>query len=174
MNLNPFSDIRPGDIVCCRSENWMGRLIRWVTDSDINHVALYIGNNLLIESTIHYGVRILPLAQYTSDPSVQVSVVRINKHINTQNVVDYSFFFFGREYDLFGQIGILTMNLCRKAGISWVVFWGKNKAVDDKRLWCSEFIGELFAIENVKFADIHTSYLSPKDIYNSSEVTKVY
>lgn len=174
MPQNPFQNIQPGDIVGVRGENMIGKIIRWVTDSNVNHVALYIGNGLLIESTLFYGVRILPLTVYTSDPLSQVSVVRVKKFINTQNVIDYSYYFFGRKYDLFGQVGILALNMFRKMHLSWAVFWGKNRAVNENRLWCSEFIGELFDIENVKFEAIDTSYLSPSDIINSPLVSKVY
>jgi len=174
MNLNPFEDIKPGDIVGCRNSYWMGNLICWITDSDVNHVALYIGNNLLIESTINHGIRILPLAEYVNDSKTKVTVFRIKKQVNIQNIIDYSYFFFGRKYDLFGQIGILNMNIFRKLNISWAIFWGKNKAIDDKRMWCSEFIGELFAIENVRFCKFHTSLLSPHDIAASTEVIQVY
>lgn len=164
---------QPGDIVSVRGEDWMGRFIRWVTGSNVNHVALYIGNGLLIESTLGPGVRILPVDLYLADQSKEVYLSRVTENFDATEVINYSFNFYGRKYDLFGQIGILTKYMVKKAKLNKVVnFWGKNKA-NEYGVWCSEFLGDIFDPYKIRFIDVDTTYLTPGEIYNSEVVKEV-
>lgn len=165
--------IRSGDIVCVRNESIIGKIIRWVTESNINHVALYIGNGLIIESTLGYGVRIAPLSIYTNNNGCEISICRSVQKYNIQDVVRYSYNFYGAKYDLISQIGIFARFMVQKIGLQkMITFFGRNK-INHDGFWCSEFLGLIFLSVNIKFNDIDISYLSPADIYNSLAVEHI-
>lgn len=165
---------QPGDIVGVRGEDWQGKIIRWVTDSEISHVALYIGNGLIIESTLGPGVRILPIDVYLSDQNKEVYLARIIEKFDANEVIDYAYNFYGRKYDLLGQIGIMTKYLVKKVNLNKVItFWGKNKVNDEYGVWCSEFLGDIFAPKKIMFIDEDTTYLTPGEIFYSPIVNQV-
>lgn len=163
-----FQTAQPGDIISIRTEGWIGRLIRWVTSSNINHVGMYIGNKLMIESTLGHGVRILPVDFYLNDPACEVHLSRIPQRFNAQEVIDFAYIFFGTKYDLFGQIGIFVKYMTKKMRLTKIInFWGKNK-VHETGLWCSEFLGVVFTTVPYKFTDEDTSYLTPSEVFDNS------
>jgi hypothetical protein len=162
-----------GDIVSVRSEDWIGRSIRWVTDSNVNHTALYIGNGLIIESDRGKGVQIIPLNTYLCDPTKEVYLSRVKAHFDPNALVELALQFHGEKYDLLGQVGILLKYLVKKAGLGKVItFFGKNKA-NNYGIWCSEFIGILFLQQGIRFSDSDTSYLTPGEIFESDTLEQV-
>jgi hypothetical protein len=163
-----FMAAQPGDIVSVRTEGWIGRIIRWVTSSNINHVGMYLGNGLMIESTLGYGVRIVPAEIYLNDPRCEVFLSRVPKRFDSREVIAFAYNFYGTRYDLWGQIGIFIKYMTKKVGWNRIItFWGKNKA-DDSGLWCSEFIGVIFTTVPYKFTDEDTSYLTPSEVFDNS------
>jgi hypothetical protein len=165
--------IQPGDIVFIRTETAMGKLIRWTTDSNINHVAYYIGNGLIIESTLGYGVRILPLNVYIDDMTTEIFLGRVEARHDIWEAITYSYNFYGMKYDILGQIGIFVRFMVQKIGLQKLItFFGPN-LTGTNGLWCSEFVGLVFSSVSIKFNSIDISYLSPSDIYNSPIVRKI-
>lgn len=164
---------KPGDIISVRGEDWIGRSIRWVTESNVNHTALYIGNGLIIESDRGKGVQIIPLSIYLSDPTKEVYLSRVKTYFNPQSLIDLALKFHGEKYDLLGQFGILVKYLVKKVGLSPVItFFGKNKA-HNYGIWCSEFIGILFLQQGISFSDSDTSYLTPGEIFESDTLEQL-
>jgi hypothetical protein len=164
---------RPGDIVSVRSEDWIGRSIRWVTESNVNHTALYIGNGLIIESDRGKGVQIIPLSVYLNDPTKEVYLSRVKAHFDANALIELAYKFYGEKYDLLGQFGILIKYLVKKVGLSHVItFFGKNRA-NNYGIWCSEYIGILFWQQGIRFSDTDTSYLTPGEIFESDTLEQL-
>jgi hypothetical protein len=165
--------LKPGDIICVRGDGFVGKVIRWVTESNINHVALYIGNGLIIESTYGYGVRILPLSIYVDDINSEIYICRVKQLRNINIIIENSYTYYGAKYNLISQIGIFARFMSKRLGLDrYVSFFGKNN-INIDGLWCSEFLGILFLSENIKFQNIDITYLSPSDIYNSDIVEHI-
>lgn len=163
-----FDSARPGDIISIRTESWIGRTIRWVTSSNVNHVGMYIGNKLMIESTLGYGVRILPVEVYLKDSTCEVYLSRIQKQFDVQEVLNFAYNFYGTRYDLFGQIGIFVKYMTKKIGLNRIItFFGKNRA-EYGGVWCSEFLGVVFSIVPFKFTNEDTSYLTPSEVFDNT------
>jgi hypothetical protein len=168
--MDIFSIIKPGDIISVRGEDKVGKIIRWVTESNINHTALYIGSELIIESGLGKGVRILPLSIYLKDRSKEIYVSRVSLPFDVSRLIKLAYTYHGHKYDLFGQTGILLKYLVKKFNLGKLItFWGKNKAAD-YGVWCSEFIGMLFLDQQIRFTNDDTSYLAPNEIFNSTIV----
>lgn len=164
----------PGDIISVRTEGWIGAHVRWVTESEINHSALYLGNGLAIESTLGHGVRIIPVSAYVDDSVCSVRLSRLVGSVDFNEVIEYSYNFYGMKYNLVGQLGIFVKYMVKKVGLGGLItFWGKNK-VEGEGMWCSEFIGELFSPQKVRFSEDDLSYLTPADIYSSRAVRRIY
>jgi hypothetical protein len=165
-----LSIIRPGDIIGLRTESISGRLIRWTTSSNINHVALYLGNGLVIESQLGYGVRILPLSIYTDDDYSEVYLYRARGLRNIQQLIEYSYIFYGEKYNLISQIGIFARFMVKKMSLDkYITFLGNNH-LNFNGLWCSEFLALVFLSESIRFQELDPSYISPSDICNSNKV----
>jgi len=162
--------ITHGDLVFVKSEGLIGKVIRWVTSSNINHVAFYIGNGLVIESTLGHGVRILPLDVYLDELGADVFLGRPIDAFDAWAVILSSYTYYGVKYDLWGQIGILLRHIVRKTGLQRLItFFGKNR-INQTGFWCSEFIAVIFRSVNIKFINMDDTYISPSDIYNSDKV----
>jgi len=167
---NIVKTVTHGDLIFIKSSGWIGKIIRWVTSSNINHIAFYIGNGLIIESTLGHGVRILPLDVYLDDPESDVSIGKVKEVFDAWTVILHAYTFYGQKYDLFGQIGILLRYLVKKAHLGWLItFFGKNR-INQSGVWCSEFIGAIFRSVNITFNDMDITYYSPSDIYNSEKI----
>jgi len=165
--------IKPGDLVFTRGESPIGKIIRWATESNLNHVAMYIGNGLLIEETLGFNVRILPIEVYANDKDTEIYLGRVKEPFDVDHLINYAKEFYGSRYDLIGLFGILAKCIVKKTGLEKLItFWGKNK-IAGIGMWCSEYMGVVFISVNIKFADMDTSYLSPADIYNSEKVNHI-
>jgi len=168
-NRDFFSIARAGDIISMRSDGFVGKLIRWVTASNINHVAIYIGNGLIIESALGHGVRIIPLEIYLNDPSEEVHISRVKGKFDCERIINFSYRFHGAKYNLLGQFGILVKHMAKRARLNKLItFWGENRLNYDG-FWCSEFVGIVFSREYIKFSDDDTSYLTPSEIFDNTE-----
>ncbi|QGT98848.1 hypothetical protein SYNTR_0255 [Candidatus Syntrophocurvum alkaliphilum] len=54
-----------------------------------SHAGLYIGNNMVLESYIDYGVTLNPVQHYTNYPEIAILRVNADKKVR-QNAVDYA------------------------------------------------------------------------------------
>ena len=163
----------PGDIVSVRTSSWVGAHIRWVTESEINHTAMYLGGGLVIESTLGHGVRIAPVNMYVDDGACLVRLSRLSNDANLKEAIAHSYEFYGMKYNLIGQIGIFVKHMVKKCGLTELItFWGKNRIVG-RGMWCSEFIGEIFSPQKIRFSEDDISYLTPADIYSSKIVKRI-
>lgn len=167
---------QPGDLVLTKSPDLVSKFIRYVTWSEQSHIAMYLGNELVIESQNGYGVRVLNINEYLDNDSIEVFLVRV-KNIRPDNifeVLDFSKQFIGRRYDLLGLAGILAKFMARRMRLEKVAtFFGQNRVADPQKFWCSEFIAFCYSKASVKFVDHDITYITPNEIYASEIVDKI-
>lgn len=70
--------LRKGDILLARNYGLLGLLIRKVTKSKYNHVCMYIGNDILVD-TDFFGVRYRRLSAYDNIPHKIIRVKEIDR-----------------------------------------------------------------------------------------------
>jgi len=166
-----------GDLILTKSPDLVSKFIRYVTWSEQSHIAIYLGNELIIESQNGYGVRVVHINEYLDTPGVEIFVARVRniRQDRIFEVLDFSKEFIGRRYDLFGLVGILTKFMVRRIGLeSLVNFLGQNKTADPQKFWCSEFVAFCFSKIAVKFVEHDITYITPNEMYESDVVDKIY
>ncbi len=168
-----FDKIRPGDIIFTRSNDLIAKIIRFVTNGQINHCAIYIGNKQIIESQLGVGVRRYYLEDYLNQKDTEVyygllkdvSINQINEAIITAKGL------LGRKYDLFGQIGVLVKILAVRLEWTKVLhFYSKNITKDSNAFWCSELVAYSFGNNGTPLTDVDYRYATPEDIASSKKI----
>lgn len=91
--------IRPGDVLLVEGGQVFSTAIKYLTQSNWSHSALYIGDEILIEADIKEGVRKIPLKEYENHHT------RICRPVGLDNVDLNNIFSFldqrvGHQYDL--------------------------------------------------------------------------
>lgn len=91
--------IIPGDVLLVEGHQRFSAAIKYLTQSNWSHSALYIGEEKLIEADLENGVQVIPLSTY------QNFHTRICRPINLspadlEKVIDYSYGRLGHHYDL--------------------------------------------------------------------------
>ena len=154
--------MKPGDILLVKFRlDLVGLLIRKVTKSDFNHVALAISNTHIIEGRGR-GIIIVPSSRYLWNPMYKTKLIRI-RNINKdqiKKVVNYAISQLGKSCYLKWVICILLL-AC-----------GYRKPMKQKT--CSGFLGECFAKIDIKFRGEKLPHeITPADIINYKGVYNV-
>lgn len=173
-----IAKLQPGDAINVRSETMIGKGIRFFTRSNINHTAMYIGNNLLIEAS--YQICIMHVNEYIKDDKVEIYCCEV-KDATLQDkldVVKYAVenYATGIFYGLTAILGLairfwIQHQLWRISG--WFSWEGRNKLAPKHNYFCSESYGIWWAIKNVKFTKEDVTWLTPDQVYNSDVVNKI-
>lgn len=154
--------LQPGDIILVHSHSLIGKLIRWTTKAWANHVAVYLGNNEVLEAKPG-GVAKGSYDQYLQEGyevrvyRFQVSDEFIQEFI--RSVLEKT----GRKYD-FGQIGGLLL-IC--------LFHIDLKDQNSHLTICSELIYESAQDVGIPVPAIPKYKFMPKDIENWSILKQV-
>jgi len=172
-NLYNFDKIKRGDLIFVRTSNFSGKIIRFVTNSEINHVAIYLGAGKVIESQLNHGVRYYDLKNYAENSKYVVyygSLKNIpSKQIesaikNAENLLN-------SPYDLLGQIGVLFKIIIMRLGLGWLVkFYGRNITQNDKAYWCSELVASCFEKVGIRLTQVDQRYATPEDLAISDSI----
>ena len=104
---------RAGDIIFLASTSWSSRFIRWVTGGMFSHVAVYISNELILESD-WLGVQMSRFAKYKNE-NVEYKIVKLPDGIDRRKFLkallkrvgdgyDYSFLIGNGLYRLFNWL----------------------------------------------------------------------
>jgi len=170
-----FDTVKPGDIITFRGETVLGKIIRWATMSNYNHSALYIGNQEIIEA-LSNGIVISDINERLDNSKEEVYIDRVKNFdtSKTDALIEYAKTFLNTKYDWIGLLGILTKYSVRRLGLDkWITFWGRNRIEDQRKLWCSEYVGLVFKKFGIVFVPEDTSYLTPNEIHDSSEIANI-
>ncbi|MEM3407863.1 MAG: YiiX/YebB-like N1pC/P60 family cysteine hydrolase [Nitrososphaerota archaeon] len=133
--------LKPGDIILFSGESWISKSIQWFTDSKWNHVAFYVGDGYIIEST-EVGVE----KNLLKNRLKHCNELLVRRCILIQREEDINFLILKahdmiyRGYDFLQFLGLGIYFLFRKIGIR-LRFLVPNSR---QRFICSEFIYFLF------------------------------
>jgi len=168
-----FDIIKRGDLIFTRSEDWTGKFIRFVIRSQINHVAIYLGNNQLIEAQLGFGVRHVELSSYVNDKKCEVyfgSLLQINDE-QIEKSIENAENLLNKPYDLVGQVGILFKVITIRVGLGKLVkFFGNNITKTSNAYWCSELVAKCYEGAGVSLSESDSRYATPEDLAKSSMI----
>jgi uncharacterized protein YycO len=158
--------LQPGDLIFERSYSLLGLCIRTVTKSWANHVALYIGNNEVIEANPG-GVKINNVNKYTKPLLRKVRFYRINTDENKlNNMIKYAKEMNEYQYDylqIFSLFFLYITNLDKK-----IPGFQSNKYTI-----CSELINVAGYKAGINFTEKFSPNVTPDDLLNSSLIYEI-
>ena len=137
------NQIKSGDVAHCRSNGILGRAIRVFTRSHVNHTAMFIeiwGKIFVIESQSN-GTNLKPFQEW---------VKKYNYKYEISRPLEFTAETKERAMQKIGTTGydfrslILVQPIYQVFGI-WL---GKGEKKADEKLYCSEFVGWVYKLEN--------------------------
>ena len=154
-------NLKRGDILIVRSRHIVGHFIRWATKGKVDHVAHYLGNDLILETRFGTGVVITRL-DTLKKCKVYVGRVKEAIHEDIEVVSKWLGNQVGEKYD---SIQIITMMWHRIAKTLH-----RRTHLDSSKLdVCSTLLAEAWYRCGFIFNEnIHINNISPNDIYTSS------
>ncbi len=158
--------MKRGDLIFVRSKTITGMLIRLVTKSWANHVAIYLGDNKIIESNPG-GVKILPVKKYIKSFTKKMRYYRILVDDDViENFVKKAESKKGYDYDYIQIISLLFLHLFKiKKVISGIEL--------QKLTICSELVNDPAREAGIFFTNLPSSNITPGDIMDSDIVYEI-
>lgn len=143
------------DLIFYKGNNVLGRLIRWITNSPYSHVAMYLGDNHIVEANYFNTLRVKHL-KYKRH---QYDVYRV-KDLNNEHyckIDEYIKIHVNSKYDYRELLRILFPFMRIKDNLS--------------KLICSEFIYDCFNYAGICLLD--NDITTPNDLSGSKEIYAV-
>jgi len=163
--------LQPGDCILFKGKGFISRGIRWFTDSEWNHVVIYVGggNNYIVEAVMD-GVEkneILPLLKKAEKFCVRRIPDLTVENSELMKAKAYSLMY--EPYDKLQFAGLAIYNLLRKIGIK------ASFLVPNKRdsIICSELYAVCALTISIKFKK-KISLVTPDVLGKSDILTTVY
>lgn len=144
-----------GDLIFVRGSDLIGEIITWAESGKYSHVAIYAGNNLVIEAQ---GYRLISLASLDNYPIYDVGKVDMTDQ-QRSDLLTYAMTQRGLRYDWF-LIFIIAVRLLLRINIPY-----KERAM---RI-CSTFARDCFEHESITLTDIENC--TPEELGESSKIT---
>jgi len=168
--------LKRGDLIFVRSSGFIGWGIRFLTQSEINHVAIYHGDEKLIEAQLGKGVQYNTIDNYLNDKNNYKVYAGYVSSAITNDMIEKAIAVASNElnkpYDLFGQIGVLVKIIVTSIGLGRVVqFYGKNIAQKTNAFWCSELVDYAYDNAGFKLTQVDQRYATPQDLAISKFIT---
>ena len=173
-----IAKLEPGDIINVCGNSLFDKAIRLLTREAVNHSAIYIGNNLLLEAVSIIAIQ--HVNEYVLDDNATISCNKV-KNVTAaqkQQAVDWAVanLATGIYYGLNGLFGIAFRMIIQNYWwrLAPLFKWpSRNPLAPGHNFWCSETVGLIYQQIGVKFTDQDITWLTPGEIYNSSACTKV-
>jgi len=163
--------LQPCDIILVSGKGLVSRAIRWFTDSEWSHAALYVGGGkqAIIEA-METGVEVNPL-QTLVKGHTKVCVLRYPGLLVEQAEVikakayDLTY----HRYDFPQLITLGVYNFFRKLGVkmSFLVSNSRNNII------CSELIAVCYKAAMIEFSK-KTKMVTPASLYTNDGLTTIY
>ena len=156
--MDKFINVKPLDILFIKSNHIGGKIIRWWTNSQIDHVELCLGNEKTIGSRPKGGVQIHDFSICNNSGWV---ILRPTININNEQknkIIEFAKSQIDKKYDWLGILGFVL-----------------NSHVNDpKEYFCSEFVSECFVHGDIKLIPRKaSSFITPELLFQSLALTPI-
>lgn len=146
--------MRIGDIILVRDDEILGQLIDWAESGIYSHVAIYIGDEKIIEAQ---GLKVVGITSLDTYPFYDVGSVDLSDE-EREDLVRYALTQIGTRYD---WLLIFLLFLRLKLHIN-VPYKKRSRTI------CSTFVRDCFLHSGIKLTDIENC--TPQEIANSPEL----
>ncbi len=152
MSLN-VDDLKTGDVLHCRGKSLLSKIIRWATNSEINHTALFIwvwGEPYIIDAQDN-GVNLKPFNEWIEKYNYNFIIQRRPKAIAEKKIAVKALSKVGlTAYDFEGLVIKQPIELLTGS-------WNKKNGTHEQdRMYCSEYVAWVYGLE-------YSYRTSPKD-----------
>lgn len=167
------------DILNFNTKGFGSALIKWGTNSEVNHSAIYVGggNNNIIEATMKHGVKKTDLKDYLDNKKViKINVLRKDdlKLYQAEKIKQYAYSRLNTAYDKLQIIG-LAIRLGIKKILNKTFFWKRNLLDQSKKDICSELVYNAYQAAQIELvSQKDESLVTPEDIEKSKYLTLMY
>jgi cell wall-associated NlpC family hydrolase len=169
--------LQVGDLINTRTESALGKAIRFFTQSNINHTAIYIGNDLVLEASFEVCIKHVNEYIMPDTHEIYCCSPKISQEIKNKLIKD-AIPVWGAAigYDVKGIFGLAFTFWIQKYWwrLTKLFRFDKNKLASSKSVWCSELAGKIYQTIKFEFKkDTDLSLLTPDEVYNSENCIKV-
>ena len=161
------------DLILVRTNTFIGKKIREITNSYYNHVGMFIDDENIIESKNGVGVIITPFKKFKelkAKNKIDFAIYRFKQPLKLNElkmVGEYLRSQVGKKYDIMQFLSLLIFFIFH-------VDRNVNPIDIENAFICSELIGKALALINIFFIqEIELDNLTPKDIEDSSIIEKL-
>ncbi|MHA1329936.1 MAG: YiiX/YebB-like N1pC/P60 family cysteine hydrolase [Candidatus Hodarchaeales archaeon] len=159
--MDDLTWLRKGDLICVEGNTLISKLIRFFDRAKYTHVAIYIGDGLVIESDWG-GVQTNPLLEKYQKLSWDAFRPKC-LYKTKDKAIDFALEQEGKGYDYHGLIGALLKGL-----------FLTNMLDHKNRFWCSELVADAYIEAGYPLTkDLNSWDVSPQDLADSYRVKKV-
>jgi uncharacterized protein YycO len=158
--------LKPGDILACWDNSWISKIIRFITRSQVSHIAIMYDDEMVIESWWN-GVRIIKLSDLKKRSNFYVMRANDVSDLQIEYIIDFLQDVYSKSYDF---IQLVTIGLHKIFGI--------NVKNSNTNYICSELAWEAYNSVGIDIApQIDSSdEVTPGDLQTSPalKMTNVY
>lgn len=147
--------VQPGDVLFVRTKGVIGALIRWLTRSEVNHVALAVDEEHILEVQPETGVRII------KNPYTCYTRARLRRTLTSAEqaaIVRTARFLVGRRYD-WSLIGALLFRL-----FGWRIPLFRNSP---SRWICTEAVDYAYLVAGIDLLPRRGLEVTPEELMGS-------
>ena len=155
-----LSNLKECDILLVRNSGWISDTISEALNSQWTHVALYIGNEQVIDTDLLEEVGIRSIYEFDSYRIVRVKGLRKSQK---EKVLKFMYENIGKEYDYAQILGFV---LEYRLGI-------KNKIHEPNKYTCAKLIDLAFKEAGIDLLDGYDGDITPKEITNSLKIVSI-
>lgn len=136
--------IRPGDVLLVEGHQRFSMAVKYLTQSNWSHSALYVGNEELIEADLELGVQKILLRSYEKFHTRICRPVELSEE-DLKNVLDYAHGRLGHDYDLKNIIDLARYLFpAPPVPDKWKRSFLELGSGDPTKVICSSMIAEAF------------------------------
>jgi hypothetical protein len=174
--LTQFNDLEQalviGDCILVDGTSFISDGIEWFENGKVSHVALYTGDDEVIEAT-ETGVKCNKIAKYYTD-KYNWCVRRIPNLTaeQSQKMVDGAWKLIGKKYDFFQFFGLALFFIWKRL-TGKKVYWLIGQSGDDMMI-CSELYTMVARDAGIELLPVlELKAVTPEDLYDTNELITI-
>jgi hypothetical protein len=133
--------IKPGDVILVEGKQIFSKAIKYLTQSNWSHSAIYIGDEKLIEADLKEGVRIIPLQEYM-EYHTRICRPKNLSEADLDIVLNFARSKIGGQYDTKHVSDLFKISLNPRLNLRKVLI--KLGSSDPRKAICSSLIADAF------------------------------